>query len=112
MLSTCVPSATMMLARCGLASTRSVLNRPSARILPSSSAICGWTLVNMFCLRFPTGGLRGVAPRLALPLPFCPVEYYLAAFACPNGVECGGIIGGVEPVRYDRADVDTRLRQD
>src|SRR5215469_4976303 len=112
MLSTCVPSATTMLARCGLASTRSVLNRPSARILPSSSVICGWTLVNIrlpplspYCLaRAPAGAESS--------LPVSPFEYNFAAFASPDGVECGGVVDGAETVSNDRADVDACPRQD
>src|SRR5215468_6866613 len=89
-----------MLARCALVITRSVLNRPCSRIWLSSSAICGATLANIGGLRM--GWLAG---------GLCPVEYYLAAPPAAHGLEGGGIVGSVEPVRDHRADVDAGLGQ-
>src|SRR5216683_1701625 len=91
-----------MMARCELTMTRSVLNRPSALIWSSSSAICGCTLANM----------SGVPPdRYLAVLAVRPGEYYLAAAAGAHRVEGGLEVRGIEPVCDDRADVDTRLCQ-
>src|SRR5450755_2474186 len=91
-----------MLACCGLMMTRSALNRPSARILSSSSLIssrtlantCGWPFAIVFYYRLG------------------PVEDDLAALGTANRGEGRVKVHGIEPVRDNRRDVDARLDED
>src|SRR6266704_6982394 len=94
---TSAPSSTRMLEPCGLTMTRSALNRPSERILSSSARISCWTLANT-CRTFRDRRL-----------PVSPGEDHLAALCAAHRGEGPLEIGGVEPVRDDRGDIEARL---
>src|ERR1700739_3272551 len=83
-----------MLDPCGLTMTRSVLNRPSARIWSSSPRICCCAAANI--------------PNLS---DIGPAEDDLAAQPAAHGGECLLVVAGVEPVRDHRRDVHARLDQ-
>src|SRR5215468_2376357 len=89
-----------MLDPCGLTMTRSALNRPAERIWSSSPLISCWTLLNT---------CQTPHDRC---LPVIPGEDHLAALGAADSGEGLPEIGGIELVRDDRRNIESRMDQD